>query len=79
MTPSDARKRLRDLARRASEIDDGRAANRLSAYALLVGERSARGHEMCADLEALAEQTSSDALARVLYEARGIVRDRMER
>ena len=79
MTPADARSRLRILAIEASQHDGGRAANQLSAYALLVGERSERGEEMCADLEERAEQTSNGALAAVLREASGIVRSLLDR
>ncbi len=78
MTPGEARKRLRALAIRASELDDGRTPNLLSAYAVLVCERSQREEEMCAALEALAKQTSNRSLAVVLREACRVVRSRLD-
>ena len=72
-TPAEARKRLRILAIRASEVDDGRTANLLSAYAVVVRERPERWEEMRATVEALANQTPNRSLAAVLREASRVV------
>jgi hypothetical protein len=74
MTRDQACKRLRVLATRAANHDGGRAANRLSAYALLLAEDSVQVESACADLDNLAEQTPNRELAAVLREASRIVR-----
>jgi len=74
ITRADAARRLRALAVKAAQLDGGRVANRLSAFALLVGDRSERGATMCAELEALTEQTPSGPMAEVLREACRVAR-----
>jgi hypothetical protein len=75
MTRTDARGRLRTLAILAAKLDAGRAPNRLSAYAILIGERPAQRPEMLADLEQLAKQTPNAGLAELLREACDVLRE----
>ena len=78
MKREEARRRLYILAARAAKLEAGRVANRLSAYALLIGEHPERIADACADLDELAEQTPSTSVAEVLREASRIVRGVLE-
>jgi len=75
MTVAQARKQLRSLAVEAARFEGGRLANRLSAYAVLVDERTVpQLKEMRVALEILAEPTLNGDLARVLHDACQILR-----
>jgi hypothetical protein len=77
-TCEDARKCLRSLAEEAARLDPGRAANRLSAYALVIAERPRQRQEMCVEIEMMAEQTPNHLLAGVLREASRVVHEVLE-
>ena len=74
-TRTEAVGRLRLLAIRAAELDGGRVANRLSAYALLIEERPTMRKTMLAELDISARLTSNPALAELLDEACDVMRD----
>jgi hypothetical protein len=78
MTREQVRQRLCVLATQVARMDEGRAASRLSAYALRICERSEQRTDICADLDALADRTSHPLVAEMLHEAPNIVRDMRE-
>lgn len=63
------------MAKRAEQLGGGRAASRLSAYALLVVDRPLNAERAVQDLDALANQTEDRVLAMVLREAAEVVRN----
>jgi hypothetical protein len=71
----DARRRLRSIAIEAEQLDGGRVANRLSAYAVLIQEHPEHAEEMCAELERLEEVTPDVPLAELLRESCQVMRE----